>query len=267
MAQRKLTIWISVIPLFLSFPIFGMSIYMLINSCATMKPLPFLFLLYGLAMFLVGLFSCCGVLYEDSKCVVTPTFGMPLALLFMLGFIIFLYVASRYSGSPEREPERFGYVQYRFDHFSSWLRRKVSGVYTWDRVITCVAPSGSCGDLNHTYSLPQQLFAAHLTHIQSGCCLPPAKCGFSFVSPTYWVAAATSNQTTAPIDGDCTKWSNDQSKLCFNCDSCKAGLLADMRKKLINANITVIVTFVVSVLVWVFMCYKSESFLNGEWDD
>ncbi|CAH9103664.1 unnamed protein product [Cuscuta europaea] len=265
-SQRKLTIWISAIPLFLSIPIFGMSIYMLINSCAKMKPLPVLFFLYGLAMFVIGFFSWCGVMCKDSKCAGLPCLVMPFALLFMIGFITFLSLVSKYSGSPEREPDRPGYVQYRFDHFSSWLRHKVSGMYTWDRVITFIAPSGSCDDLNHTYSLSQQLFAAHLTHIQSGCCVPPSKCGFTFVSPTNWTAAATSNQTTAAVEGDCAKWSNDQSKLCFNCDSCRAGLLADMRKKLIIANIIVVVTLVVSVLVSGFMCFKCESFMDDEWD-
>ncbi|CAH9098871.1 unnamed protein product [Cuscuta epithymum] len=262
-SQRKLTIWISIIPLLLSVPIFGMSIHMLINSCAKMKPLPELFALYGLAMFAIGFFSCCGVLCKDSGCAVSATVIMPFALLFMIGFIVFLCLASRYSGSPEREPDRPGYVHYRFDHFSSWLRNKVSGWYNWDRVITCAAPSGSCADLNHAYSLPQQLFAAHLTHLQSGCCVPPAKCGFTFVTPTYWVAATTNNQAAATPDGDCEKWNNDQSKLCFNCDSCKAGVLADMRKKLIIANITMIVTFVVSVLVCAFMCFKCESIFHG----
>ncbi|KAG5017027.1 hypothetical protein JHK85_023163 [Glycine max] len=59
----------------------------------------------------------------------------------------------------------------------------------------------------------------------SGCCKPPTKCGYTFVNPTYWISPINTAE-----DMDCMKWSNDQAQLCYNCDSCKVGLLATLEK-------------------------------------
>ncbi|CAF2050157.1 unnamed protein product, partial [Brassica napus] len=61
--------------------------------------------------------------------------------------------------------------------------------------------------------------------VQSGCCKPPTACGYNFVNPTLW-----QNPTNMAADADCYLWNNDQSQLCYNCNSCKAGLLGNLRK-------------------------------------
>ncbi|GJN15378.1 hypothetical protein PR202_gb02286 [Eleusine coracana subsp. coracana] len=35
---------------------------------------------------------------------------------------------------------------------------------------------------------------------------------------------------TTSVDDYCGRWSNDQQTLCFQCDSCKAGVLADIQR-------------------------------------
>uniref|UniRef100_A0A453A6L1 Uncharacterized protein n=1 Tax=Aegilops tauschii subsp. strangulata TaxID=200361 RepID=A0A453A6L1_AEGTS len=51
--------------------------------------------------------------------------------------------------------------------------------------------------------------------LQSGCCKPPSSCAFTYVNGTTW------SPPTAAVDQDCSRWSNDQRTLCFQCDSCK----------------------------------------------
>ncbi|KAL3825227.1 hypothetical protein ACJIZ3_021256 [Penstemon smallii] len=60
--------------------------------------------------------------------------------------------------------------------------------------------------------------------ILSGCCKPPMACGFNYSNPTTWIAPSN---ITASVD--CTIWNNDPTLLCYNCDSCKAGLLGSLR--------------------------------------
>ncbi|CAF2156823.1 BnaAnng20190D [Brassica napus] len=97
------------------------------------------------------------------------------------------------------------------------------------------------------------------TKIQSGCCKPPTACGYNFVNPTLW-----QNPTNMAADADCYLWNNDQSQLCYNCNSCKAGLLGNLRKDWRKANLILIITVVVLIWVYVIAC---SAFRNAQTED
>lgn len=92
----------------------------------------------------------------------------------------------------------------------------------------------------------------HLSPIscmQSGCCKPPAYCGFQSKNATYWIAPKTG---PAVSDQDCKIWSNVQKELCFDCESCKIAVLDNIKKDwriiaIINSIILVIVIIVYSI--------------------
>ena len=85
---------------------------------------------------------------------------------------------------------------------------------------------------------------------QSGCCKPPTLCGYTFVNPTYWISPIS-----MAADKDCIQWSNDQTQLCYNCNSCKAGLLAELRKEWRRDNVILIITLIALVIVYVIGCF------------
>ncbi|PON50444.1 Tetraspanin [Parasponia andersonii] len=93
----------------------------------------------------------------------------------------------------------------------------------------------------------------------SGCCKPPTACGFNYVNPTLWI-----NPVNQMADPDCYLWSNDQSQLCYNCNSCKAGLLGNLRTEWRRANVILIVAVV--VLIWVYLIACS-AFKNAQTED
>lgn len=86
--------------------------------------------------------------------------------------------------------------------------------------------------------------------LQSGCCKPPTQCGYTFVNPTYWISPISTG-----ADMDCMQWSNDQTQLCYNCDSCKAGVLATLRKEWRRANVILIITLVALIAVYLIGCF------------
>ncbi|GJN36219.1 hypothetical protein PR202_gb25059 [Eleusine coracana subsp. coracana] len=84
----------------------------------------------------------------------------------------------------------------------------------------------------------------------SGCCKPPSACAFTYMNETYW----TPNPGVPLTLADCAKWSNDQQMLCFQCDSCKAGVLAGIKKSWRKVAILNIVVLIILVIVYVAGC-------------
>lgn len=95
--------------------------------------------------------------------------------------------------------------------------------------------------------------------LQSGCCKPPTACGYGYVNPTLWL-----NPANPAADPDCLLWNNDQTLLCYNCDSCKAGLLGNLRREWRKTNVILIVAVV--VLIWVYLIACS-AFKNAQTED
>ena len=84
--------------------------------------------------------------------------------------------------------------------------------------------------------------------LKSGCCKPPTVCGYVYVNETVWDVGGG---LVGP-EPDCARWSNDQHQLCYACDSCKAGVLASIKKswrKVLVINIVVLIILVISYVV------------------
>jgi hypothetical protein len=118
----------------------------------------------------------------------------------------------------------------------------------WSIVI--VSNAMSCGSKNEMVSLEMDMadygYLGFSLVLQSGCCKPPTDCQFTFDNATTWVG------TPGSTDTDCRAWSNDQAQLCFDCNSCRAGLLQNVKsnwRKVAVVNIIVLV-----FIIFVYSC-------------
>jgi hypothetical protein len=97
-------------------------------------------------------------------------------------------------------------------------------------------------------------------YVQSGCCKPPTRCGFRFVNATFWETSTKSgggmSQPAAAVarNDDCRAWSNERQVLCFECDACRAGVLATVNKKWKAVAFFNVALFVVLVVVYTLGC-------------
>jgi len=117
----------------------------------------------------------------------------------------------------------------------------------WDKIQICLKDAKVCNKLDNEYPTSTQFNAASLTPVQSGCCKPPSSCGFTFDNATTWTA------TPAPsADPDCSEWNNNN--LCFNCTSCKAGVLQDIKHDWRKVAIVNIITVALLIIIYSVGC-------------
>ncbi|XP_040377766.1 tetraspanin-3-like [Oryza brachyantha] len=161
--------------------------------------------------------------------------GVLVAVVALLGYLILAYVAVGgidLTAVKERE--------YSLDDYGGWLRARVADPRYWGTTSACIRDRNTCfvvrEDDSSIFLLRRQLSSYQglqenerpvMSPIQSGCCKPPSSCAaFTYANGTATTPAASAMVTNA----DCSKWSNDEETLCFQCDSCKAGFLDDTKK-------------------------------------
>ncbi|KAJ8441101.1 hypothetical protein Cgig2_006930 [Carnegiea gigantea] len=156
-----------------------------------------------------------------------------------------------------------GLKEYHLEGFSAWLRKIIVGPKNWKEIKDCMIKNEVCSRM-HSFRTMFDFMAvksSNLSSIETGCCKPPAQCGFEFNSDTEWNVP---DEGLASEDPDCKTWDNDKEKLCYSCESCKAGYLAIFVKgwkkiTILNAIITVVVFIVFIIAVYGLIKAKLES--------
>ncbi|KAJ1385662.1 Tetraspanin/Peripherin, partial [Sesbania bispinosa] len=218
---------INLVAVLLSIPIIGAGIWLTTepaDSCVKIVQWPVIIL--GVLILVVAVAGFIGAFWRIPSLLIFYLVAMLVLIVMLICLAVFIYAVTL-RGHGNIEPNR-SYLEYHMDDFSVWLRRRVT---KWDHIRNCLRSTTMCAQLNQTYRVAQDFFNVHLTPMQSGCCKPPTKCGYTFVNPTYWISPINT-----AADMDCMQWSNEQTQLCYNCDSCKAGLLATIRLEWRRAN-------------------------------
>lgn len=189
---------------------------------------------------------------------------MFLLILLLLAFTVFAFVVTN-KGAGEVVSGR-GYKEYKLGDYSDWLQKRVNSTKNWNKIKSCLIDSKVCKAYAEKYAsdtVVTQLYNEQLSALQSGCCKPPDSCGFTYVSPIVWNANSTSTYT----DSDCSAWSNDSSELCYNCQSCKGGLLDNLKRDWKKVAIINIIILVILIIVYSVGCcaFRNNREDNGFW--
>lgn len=216
------------------------------SDCQRLVYLPLfvlgIFLLFVSLLGLIG--SCCRV----SFFLWIYLFFMFLLIVALFSFSIFVLVVTNKSINEMVTGK--GYMEYKIGDYSKWLQKQVRDGDNWVKIKSCLHDVQVCRSLgDDMHPTAAEFYKEHLTLVQSGCCKPPAFCGFLFENATVWNPPKTG---PANNDSDCTTWANDQDLLCYDCKSCKAGVLAtlsnDWRKlAFINIFLLIILNIIYSI--------------------
>jgi len=244
MAKGKVTGAINGIALLLSIPIIGTGIWLSgkqDNQCLNF--LQWLVVAIGVLFFVAGLLGFIGAFWKVRWVVGFYLVFMFILLVLLMGLVISVFRVT-HKGHGHTTPNR-AYKEYNLYEFSPWLRHRVQSSSRWNHIRNCLIYSTTCSRLKQRFNLAQDFFNAQISPLQSGCCTPPTECGYAFVTPVYWVTPANQD-----VDSDCSLWNNDQMQLCYNCNSCKAGLLANIKKEWRVANIVLLLILLLLILLY-----------------
>uniref|UniRef100_A0A5B7C3Z1 Tetraspanin-8-like n=1 Tax=Davidia involucrata TaxID=16924 RepID=A0A5B7C3Z1_DAVIN len=228
----------------LSIPILGAGIWLShqgTSECERFLEKPVIAL--GVFLMVVSLAGLIGACCRVSWLLWFYLLVMFLLIVLLFCFTIFAFVVTN-KGAGEVVSGK-GYKEYRLGDYSNWLQKRVNSDKNWNKIKSCLRDSKVCQSLIDDQSNTQvdQFYQEHLTAIQSGCCKPSNDCNFTYVSPTNWTTTPTTS--TNP---DCRAWNNDPSILCYNCQSCKAGLLDNIKsdwKKVAVVNVIFLIFLIV----------------------
>ncbi|MCO5560298.1 hypothetical protein L7F22_013910 [Adiantum nelumboides] len=175
-------------------------------------------------------------------------------ILLLLVFIIFAFVVTK--DGPAAEGSR---RSYNLQDYSPWLKKQMSSSGNWAKITSCIKDANVCVKLNDRYKTSAAFYNADLSSVESGCCMPPVICGYTIAGPTTW-----NSPTNRGSLADCSKWSNDLGVLCYACDACRAGVLANIKAQWNKVAILSVVVLILLIIVYIIGCC---AFRNAQTED
>ncbi|THG05015.1 hypothetical protein TEA_010322 [Camellia sinensis var. sinensis] len=242
----------------------------------------------GIVLMVVSLAGLIGACCRVSWLLWFYLLVMFLLILLLFCFTIFAFVVTN-KGAGEALSGK-GYKEYRLGDYSNWLQKRVNSTKNWTKIKSCLQDGKVCQSLidagsnttvtqfylENLSSVQMRDFfekskafehgfvgveflmnfsyryysSFNLVHARSGCCKPSNDCNFTYISPTNWTTSAISSYTNS----DCKLWNNDPSILCFDCQSCKAGLLDSIKHDWKKVAVINIIFLVILVIVYSIGC-------------
>ncbi|XP_068647845.1 tetraspanin-8-like [Aristolochia californica] len=232
----------------LSVPILGAGIWLSTRAstdCEKFLEKPVIAL--GVFLLVVSLAGLVGACCRVSWLLWFYLLVMFFLIVLLFCFTIFAFVVTN-KGAGEVVSER-GYKEYRLGDYSNWLQKRVNDNKNWRKIRSCLQDSNVCKSLADDNLRQAEFFNKNLSPIQSGCCKPPTSCGYAYENATVWRKAAT-----ASPDPDCKTWENDSKKLCYDCQSCKAGVLANLKRDWKKVAVVNIIFLIFLIIVYSVGC-------------
>ncbi|XP_026414982.1 tetraspanin-6-like isoform X1 [Papaver somniferum] len=235
---------LNLLTLLASIPVMGAGLWMArgtSTACQEFLRTPLLFI--GFIVLLVSLAGFIGACFRIVMAMWIYLVVVFILMVTILSFIVFGFTVTSKSGGGFEVPGRV-YKEYRLDHYAPWMRNRVMNPRDWETIRSCILSSKSCSKV--TSWTPLDYLQRDLSPIQSGCCKPPSSCNYAMA-------------TTSGQDQDCFRWNNAQPLLCYECDSCKAGLLEEVKRswnKIVVLNIVVLL-FLIALFSAAWCAYQN----------
>ncbi|KAB5573773.1 hypothetical protein DKX38_000967 [Salix brachista] len=217
-------------------------------NCASFLRVPVFIL--GAALLIISVLGLMALFCRASPLHRVYLWAKLLLVIVLLGFTVF---SSFVTDKGPRETDS-GRDQSRLQDFSGWLQGHVVNENKWVRIKKCLIKTRVCQEYAQKLSaLPSDVLLEMLIPAESGCCMPPSNCGYRFKNATFWDAPKSGLDSKGD---ECLSWKNGQENLCYNCETCKAGYLQEVRNiwKALNIFNTCFIIYLTLILAFGFLC-------------
>ncbi|KAK1270706.1 Tetraspanin-6 [Acorus gramineus] len=230
--------YLNLLTMLASIPIIGGGLWVAKSSAKCEGFLQMPLLIVGFVVLLVSLMGFVGACFNIAWALWVYLVVVIILIITILCLTIFGFIVTSKGGGVE-VPGRL-YREYRVEDYSPWLRNRVKGVDEWRSIRACLLRSKACSKV--AFWTPLDYLQRDMSPIQSGCCKPPTSC-------IYGDGTAIVAQ-----DGDCYKWNNAADVLCYECDSCRAGVLEEVRRDFHKLSVLNVIVIVFLICIYSIGC-------------
>lgn len=241
--------FLNLITLLASIPIIGGGLWMARDrtTCESFLQTPLLII--GFVILIISLAGFIGACFNVAWALWLYLFIMLILIGALMGFTVFGFVVTG-PGGGDQIPGRV-YMEYHLEKYSPWLRKRLNDPRNWETIRECILGSNTCAKI--AFWTPYDYLQRDMTPVQSGCCKPPTSCNYA-------------TTTLITQDPDCYHWNNDPNLLCYECDSCKAGVLESIRIDWRKLSVLNIVILIVLIGTYSIGCCAFQNAKRGESD-
>lgn len=239
---------LNLITLLASIPIIGGALWKARSSTTCENFLQTPLLVIGFVILIVSLVGFIGACFHLAWALWLYLVAMLFLIAALMTITIFGFIVTGAGGGTNVSGRV--YNEYHLGDYSPWLRKRVEDPKYWMTIRSCILGSKTCGDI--VMWSPVDYLTRDMTPIQSGCCKPPSVCSYEM--------------STMAQDIDCFKWNSDPSILCYECDSCKAGVLEDIRRDWRKLSVLNVIMILLLIGIYCIGCCAFRNTQRAETD-
>ncbi|GLT88886.1 hypothetical protein SLE2022_068950 [Rubroshorea leprosula] len=240
--------FLNLFTLLASIPMIGAGLWMAKSSttCESFLQTPLLVL--GFVILVISLAGFIGACFHVRWALWFYLLVMLFIIATLMALTIFGFVVTSQGGG--RVVYGRLYKEYKLEDYSPWLRKRIMDPEYWSTIRTCILNSKTCAKF--VYWTPIDYMEKDMSPIQSGCCKPPTSCDYNVMMMAQ--------------DPDCYKWNNSPMLLCYECDSCKAGVLESVRRDWHKLSVLNIVILLLLIGIYSIGCCAFRNTRRAETD-
>ncbi|NP_001353978.1 Tetraspanin-10 [Zea mays] len=250
--------WINFFTMILALLVVGFGFWMSTHDDECRRTLTVPVIALGGVIFLISLVGFLGAWKNISCLLWTYLIMLFVVLVAIMVFTVLAFIITN-SGSGHTVPGA-RYKEYRLQDYSSWFVKQLDDTEKWARLKSCLVKTDDCNSLSRRYKTAREYKLADLTPMESGCCRPPAECGFPALNASYFDLS----YHPASANADCKLYRNARSVRCYDCSSCKAGVAQYMKTEWRVVAIFNVILFVILSFVYFVGCCARRNAGGGD---